>query len=165
MRTKKSLNIVALFIFSGLMLSCLCVTETLCVDWVLFSTFKNGDILYYDRDSIEDNSTNIVKVRTKLEYSKRGLDEDRIIMIEEGISEAEMIRRGHYRLRYTIILWEMKCKDNISCMLTFTDYDRDEKVLISHNLPATEACDSITIKAPEIHTIFEMLCKKQTAVK
>jgi hypothetical protein len=139
--------------------------ETLCADWVLFSTFKNRDLFYYDRDSIEDDSTNIVKVWTKLEYRKRGLEEDRKIMIEEGISEAEMIRRGHDRLYYTIIMWAMKCKDNVSCMLIFTDYDRDEKVLISHNLPSIESCDSITIKAPEIHSIFEMLCSKQIAAK
>ena len=165
MRTKKSLNIVILFLLSGLMLSCLYVTEAFCVDWVLVSTFKNGDLLYYDRNSIDDTSTNGVKVRTKVEYGERGLEEEKKIMMEEGISEAEMIRRGHDRLRSTIILWEMKCKDNVSCMLTFTDYDKDEKFLISHNVPAIESCDSITSKAPEIYSIFEMLCKKQTAMK
>lgn len=161
MRTKKSSHIVVLFILSGLMLSCLCVTEGLSVDWVLFSTFKNGDIFYYDRDSIDDSSTKGWKVRTKLEYGKRGLKEDRKIMREEGISEAEMIRRGHDRLRYTIIMWKMKCKDNVSCMLTFTDYDRSGKVLISHNVPAIESCDPITPEAPEIHSIFQMLCNKK----
>ena len=82
-------------------------------------------------------------------------------MLEEGISEASMVRRGYDRLHYTIILWEMKCKDKMSCMLTFTDYDRNEKILISHNVPAIESCHSITPEAPEIHSIFEMLCNKR----
>lgn len=165
MKKTKSLKIVIFFIFSGLMLLCLWVTEGLCVDWVLFSTFKNGDRLCYDRDSIEGFSTNSVKVRTKLDYSKNGLEEDKKSMIESGMSEAEMTRVGHDRLRSTIILWELRCNDKVFCMLTFTDYDRDEKVFFSHNVPAIESCDSITPKAPEIYSLFEMLCNKQTAMK
>jgi hypothetical protein len=153
---KKILGILV-FILSGLIPFCF-VTEALCVDWVLFSTFKNGDILYYDGDNIVHDSENIVKVRTKTEYSKRGLKEARRIMIEEGISEAEMLRRGYDRLCHTVILWEMKCQDNVFCMLTFTDYDKSGKILISHNVPAIESCDSITPEAPEIHSIFQMLC-------
>ncbi|MCX5847708.1 MAG: hypothetical protein NTW12_15355 [Deltaproteobacteria bacterium] len=164
MRTKKSLSIVVLFILSGLMLSCLCVTEALCVDWALFSTFKNGDLLYYDRDSIDNNSTNGVKVWTKLEYSNRGLEEHIKSIIEEGSSKGEIIKRGYDRLHYTIIVWKMRCNVDKSCLLGFTDYDKDEKIVMSHNT-AIESCDSITPRAPEIHLIFEMLCNKQTAVK
>ena len=165
MRTKKSSNILVRSILSGLMLLCLWATEGFCVDWVLFSTFKNGDLLYYDRDSIYKNSTNGVKIRTKLEYSKRGLEEDKKSMVESGMSEAELIRTGHDRLRSTIILWELRCRDKVSCMLTFTDYDRNEKVLFSRNVPAIESCDPITPKAPQIHSLFEMMCNKQTAMK
>jgi hypothetical protein len=163
MNTKKSLSIFV-FIISGLLPSFV-VTEALCEDWVLFSTFKNGNILYYDSDDVSRNSANIAKVRTKIEYSKRGLKEEKSIMIEEGISEAEMIRRGYDRLCHTVILWKMQCQDNMSCMLTFTDYDRSGKIMISHNLPANESCDPITPESPEVRSIFEMLCNKQTAMK
>jgi hypothetical protein len=166
MRTKKSLNILVLFIISGLILSCLYVTEAFCVDWVLFSTFKNGNLLYYDRDSIDENATNSVLIRTKLEYSKKGLKEQRKNMVEAGISESEMAQRGHDSLHHTTILWGMSCNSKMSCMLNFTDYDRNEKILISHNVPEIESCDSITPKAPEIHSIFKMLCSsKERAAK
>ncbi|MDO9558318.1 MAG: hypothetical protein Q7I89_01375 [Syntrophales bacterium] len=158
MRTKRSLNIVLLSIFSGLVLTCFCVTEALCEDWILFSTFKNGDLLYYDRDSIKDTATNSVKIWTKLEYSKRGLNEHIKYIIEGGSSKGEIIKRGYDRLHYTIIEWEMKCNDKMSCMLTFADYDRDEKTLKSQKVPAIESCDSIMPVAPEIHSIFQMLC-------
>jgi hypothetical protein len=161
MKTKKLLSV---FILLGLIPSCF-VAETLCEDWVLFSTFKNGDILYYDIDNIDLDSANIVKVRTKTEYSKRGLAEAKSIMIDEGITEAEMIRRGYDRLCYTVILWEMKCHENISCMLTFTDYDMSKKILISHDVPSIESCDSITSESPIVSSLFKMLCSKQTAMK
>jgi hypothetical protein len=61
----------------------------------------------------------------------------------------------------TVILWEMKCQDNVFCMLTFTDYAETEKVLISHNVPAIESCDYITPEAPEIHSIFHFVINKK----
>lgn len=165
MTTKRSLNIVVLYILSGLMLSWLCVTEALCADWVLFSTFKNGNLLYYDGNSNDDNSTNNVKIRTKLEYSQKGLEEQRKMMVEAGISESEMTQKKFDNLHHTTILWKMKCNDKMSCMLAFADYDRDEKILYSHNVSAINSCDSITLEAPEIYSIFEVICNKKIAVK
>lgn len=163
MKTRKSLSIFASILL--VLIPFLFVTDALCEDWVLLSTFKNGDILYYDSHSIRCDSANVVRVRTKTKYSKRGLEEQQRFMTEEGISKAEMKRRGYDRLRHTVILWEMHCQDNMSCMLTLADYDRSEKVLSSNNFPANDSCDSITPKAPEIHSIFEMVCHKQAEVK
>jgi hypothetical protein len=160
---KKRLLSISVLILLGLIPSCL-LAEAFCEDWVLFSTFKSGNLIYYDRHSVEENSKNSVLIQTKVEYGKRGLEEDKKIMMEEGISEAEMIWRGYDRLCHTVILWEMQCQDNISCMLSFTDYDSSGKLLISHNVPANESCDSITPKAPEIYSIFEMLCSTKQRV-
>ncbi|MDP3098315.1 MAG: hypothetical protein Q8M86_10235 [Syntrophales bacterium] len=165
MRTNKLLNIVELLILSGLMLYCFRVTDAFCEDWILFAKFGEGNLIYYDRHSIEENSKNSVKVWTKLEYSKKGLEEDRKFMMEEQISEAEMKRRGHDRLHHSTVLWEMQCQDNISCMSSFTDYDSSGKILFSDNVPANESCDSITPEAPEIRSLFKMLCSKQKAMK
>jgi len=141
------------------------VTEALCENWVLIATFQNGNSLYCDSDSIVRDSANIVTVRTKTKYSRRGLEEQNRFMAEQGISKVEMKRRGYDRLCHTVILWAMQCQDNISCMLTFTDYNRGGQVLSSHYVPANASCDPITPGAPEIRSVFEMLCNKQTAMK
>jgi hypothetical protein len=159
MNTIKSLSIY-FFIILGLLPSFF-VTEALCEDWVLFSKFKNGDILYYDSDNSVHDQANTVQVRTKTEYSRRGLEEQNRLIAEEGISRAELKRRGYDRLCHTVILWKMKCQDNMACMLTFTDYDRREKVLSSRNVPANDSCDPITPEAHEIRSIFEMVCNKK----
>ena len=100
-----------------------------------------------------------------IKYSEIGKAEDKQKMKEAGISEAEMIKRGHHKLHYTTVLWEIRCKHNLSCMLTIIDYDEKGNILTSIHVPATESCSNLRPETSELYPLYYMMCDKQAGVK
>lgn len=97
--------------------------------WISFGGTKNGDY-YYDNRSMTFVSPKVIKVWSKLKYSKSG-KEDEI----QSRKKNDFSIDGYNKLDFTITLTEVDCINNTRKPIKYVDYDDQEKILEDYDFP------------------------------
>lgn len=119
-------------------------------DWVLYGetdTYK----YYYDKESINRPSKNIVEVSEKQIYTDKGI----IYMVGE-------LGKKYENLSHSITLWQIDCANQNFRFLSLTHYSREEKVIYSRRLLyASERAGewSPIIKGTMGERLYKAVCK------
>ena len=97
--------------------------------WVYYGTSYEGDY-YYDNQSIEYVTSNVIKIWNQEKYSKKGKDE----WIKMG-KKTDMGWKDWKKLYNRISLWEFQCVDRTSKLLKYVLYDSEGNILLSYDYP------------------------------
>jgi len=99
----------------------LCVSKkVISADWTFIGQAENNDSWYYDADNINFLPNNIIRV-----WAKHIPNEDAAL-----------------RYAYSLLLYEVNCKDNTLTILAVMDYNDDDELIYSVQ-PAKPAPDYI----------------------
>jgi hypothetical protein len=97
--------------------------------WYEMPKLPNGDVYFFDKDSVSYQSKNIVNFRQKVMATDRARREAFIRNLKEyGKPNIDYNKYSH-----TIMLIEMNCKNQTFSSLSSIDYAKDDNVLRSSN--------------------------------
>ncbi len=86
-------------------------------DWTEYAKTDSYEC-FYDAEDVMGSSQEIVEVRTRLEYT------------EKGVAEIVKKKGRHYeKLSYSLELWEADCKGKKSRLLSITAYTAEGSIL------------------------------------
>jgi hypothetical protein len=120
--------------------------------WVFFGTTNDGDN-YYDKKSVRTISKNIIRVTTKIKYSKEG--RDNLIKLRNNYNKSIA---GWDKLDTTMVIYLMNCVYKTSQFLEMIDYDVDGNTLLEYKLEDT---DIDHIQSGEVDdALLKMVCQK-----
>lgn len=99
-------------------------------DWKYFYKSPVGSYYYYDLDSMERTSQGTVKVWIKKELY--GTDRDRYVqpMRDLALKMGQSALADNYdRYFFSLLQYEIKCADKRVRLITYRDYDNNDKVI------------------------------------
>ena len=122
-------------------------TEAWAKDWRLYAETDSYEC-FYDAEDMVRSTQDIVGVRTKSEYTERGV--------------AEMVKKfgRHYKnLRYSEELWEINCTEKKDRLLSITAYSAEGNILYADQagsrLPPWKVISRKSIE----ESLYEVICK------
>ncbi len=150
----KVLNILFSVFIIGLFLAC---TKANGADWKFYAKTVNRDIkYYYNAESINHNSKNIVSVWIK------------IIPLSEEIKDKTIQKREKLRLtiegyenyEYSLRLKEINCADKMHSISSYVDYDKKLSVLDSFYYNSPEWAPIVPDSSGE--SLYMLVCSQTT---
>ncbi|AEE14497.1 hypothetical protein Thena_0867 [Thermodesulfobium narugense DSM 14796] len=118
---------VIMIVFLTLNVGC---KEAWAVNWVYFATDNvYGNQFFYDADSVNYLTQNIIEVNYKELYSEAGKNAYISILKSHNISTY-----GYDLLSYTIVYLKVDLKNNLIMILSFTDYNKNGDILYFDNI-------------------------------
>lgn len=99
--------------------------------WISYVETDHGE-WYYDNSSIMKVSPNIIRVWSKLIYSKGWIERNKDFIQQK--KELDLSKGDYNKLRETVTLYEIDCLKNKWKTMRFLDYSGDGKILLDYNL-------------------------------
>jgi hypothetical protein len=97
-------------------------------DWVEYWVSPRGNIFSYNKASMIRRTNDVVQVWEREVFSAEG--RARQIRLMEKM---ELSPEGYDKISHILISYEIDCKKKIFQKLSFTHYDTDNKVLLTHS--------------------------------
>jgi uncharacterized protein YxeA len=97
-------------------------------DWVKYWVSPQGNIFSYNKVSLTHSTKDIVQVWEREVFSAEG----RVRQIRL-MEKMELSPEGYDKISHILISYEIDCKKKIFQKLSFTHYDTDNKVLLTHS--------------------------------
>jgi len=108
--------------------------ETKKEGWISYVETDHGE-WYYDNSSIMKVSPNIIRVWSKLIYSKGWIERNKDFIQQKKELELLKLSKGDYnKLHDTVTLYEIDCLKNKWKTMRFLDYSDDGEILLDYNL-------------------------------
>lgn len=121
--------------------------------WVFYGTTNLGDY-FYDNNSVNNVSQNIIGVWDKVIYSKAG--KDKVIEIRKN---NKLPIDGYDKLDNQIFLLEVDCRNNTIMVIKTVSYDEQGKTLYNFEVPRNSSIRHVKPETME-ETILKKVCNK-----
>jgi len=99
-------------------------------EWIYFGSDTQGSDFFYDSESMDFSSKNIIRV-----WKKRVVSEEARKQIVADRTEAGLVTDGYDRLSYSLIREEINCKKRESNILAIYDCTKAGDVISRVNVP------------------------------
>lgn len=113
-------------------LSSICFSEENIDRWVLYGKSPFGDY-YYDKMSVTKGSKNIIRVWEKVKFTKEGKDSQ-----TKDRKYSKIPKYEWDKLDFGINLYEFDCENNTRRLLSFVDYNDEERIIEKFNVANPE---------------------------
>ncbi len=148
---KGHLGIFKIFLKCGMILlaglAYLFCEEAYAKDWRLYAKTDSYEC-FYDAEDLFISSQDVVEVRTKSEYT------------EKGVAETVKKLGKHYRnLSYSLELWETDCKGKKSRLLSITAYTAEGSILYNDQAGSRSPPWKIIPRGSVEESLYHALCK------
>ncbi len=121
--------------------------EACAKDWRLYAKTDSYEC-FYDAEDLFISSQDVVEVRTKSEYT------------EKGVAETVKKLGKHYRnLSYSLELWETDCKGKKSRLLSITAYTAEGSILYNDQAGNRSPPWKIIPRGSVEESLYHALCK------
>ncbi len=142
------------------LLSILSVCEVRGANWVPFEANNVGDVFYYDKESINNYSGNIVRVWDKEIFSEEGKKNLINVLVRTGLSEDKLLQKGYDKVASKTNLIEINCKDKTAGILSLTYYYADGSVLETFDLSGYDVPRIHINPESAIEKLHNKVCRK-----
>ena len=121
-------------------------------DWVEYWVSPKGNIFSYNKISITCRTKDIVQVWEREVFSAEG----RVRQIRL-MEKMELSPEGYDKISHILISYEIDCKKKMFQKLSFTHYDTDNNVLLTHTPDIPDWSYIVTDSVKD--TLREKVCK------
>lgn len=121
-------------------------------DWVEYWVSPMGNIFSYNKISLTHSTKDIVQVWEREVFSAEG----RVRQIRL-MEKMELSPEGYDKISHILISYEIDCKKKMFQKLSFTHYDTDNKVLLTHSPDIPDWNYIVTDSVRD--TLREKVCK------
>lgn len=135
------------------------VSQAQGAEWVPIYTDKDGSRVFYNRESVAELPTGIIKVWMKEEFSDKSKEE---FMSDEDAGDAACYSSG--MLSYILFLFEFNCSEKKRRFVAFSCHSADGQVLASYSFEEGSffsSWDPIDSALPEVEKLYQAVCPPQ----